>query len=73
MKDNSAMSKARAQYSDFVLKRETTGCFLALHEKRQGPRNTTYPVVDFLSSRLPAQLASQRPFNCKEPLPKKIS
>jgi len=51
----SAIAFANALYSASVLYRDTVGCFLELHDTRLGPRNTTNPPVERLSSTHPAQ------------------
>jgi hypothetical protein len=43
-----------------LLAHETVACFLALHEIRFGPKNIANPLVDHLSSTLPAQSASEK-------------
>jgi hypothetical protein len=42
-----------------MLDLETVACFLALHEIKFDPKNTSNPPVDLLSSGQPAQLASE--------------
>ena len=49
---------AGAQYSASVDDRATTLCFFELQEIGLEPRKHMYAEVDFLSSKLPAQLAS---------------
>jgi hypothetical protein len=51
---------AKALYSASVFDRETMGYFLALQEIKFGPRKTTKPPVDRLSSTHQAQLASEK-------------
>ena len=47
-------------YSASVLDPDIVACFLALQEIKFGPKNTTKPPVDFLSSIHPAQSASKK-------------
>ena len=63
---NSAVTIAMDRYSDSILDRDTTSCFFALQEIKQGPRKTAKPVVD-LSSTSPAQLESHNAFRIKNP------
>lgn len=56
----SAVAFASTLYSVFVLDRETSSCFLALHDMRFVRRNTTNPPVDRWSSRQSAQLCRRR-------------
>jgi hypothetical protein len=57
---NSAVAFATALYSASVLDLDTVSCFLALHDIRFGPKNMAKPPVDRLSSRHPAQSASEK-------------
>jgi hypothetical protein len=50
---------ATALYSASVVDLETVGCFIALQETRLEPRNIAKPPVDLLSSKHPAQSASE--------------
>ena len=52
-------------YSAFVEDLEATFCFFDLQETKEFPRNTQYPVRDFLVLGQPTQSASQKPFSCK--------
>ena len=63
---NSAVTIAMDQYSDSILDWDTTSCFFALQEIKQGPRKTAKPVVD-LSSTSPAQSESRNAFRIKNP------
>jgi hypothetical protein len=68
-----------AMYLAFVVDRAIVGCHLLLQEMAPPPIMNTTPVVDLLSSRSPAQSASQYPtkpwganppkcnLNCKVP------
>ena len=56
----SAVAFASALYSASVLDLDTVACFLAHHEIRFGPKNTTNPPVECLSSRQPAQSESEK-------------
>jgi hypothetical protein len=51
---------ARALYSASVLDLDTVACFLALHETKFDPTNIANPPVERLSSRQPAQSASEK-------------
>jgi len=51
----------KALYSDSVLNRETTFCFLEAHEINVSPRKTHYPAMDFISSMLVVQSALESP------------
>ena len=57
----SGVRSAKALYSDSVLDHDTTFCFLEAHEINVSPRKTYYPAMDFLSSMLMAQSASENP------------
>jgi hypothetical protein len=52
---------ANALCTDSVLDLETVVCFLALHETKLDPKYIAYPPVDLLSSKQPAQSASEYP------------
>jgi hypothetical protein len=56
---NSAVAFASALYSASVLERDIVGCFLALQEIKLGPMKMANPPVERLSSRSPAQSASE--------------
>jgi len=56
-----AARSAKALYSNSVLDRDTTFCFLEAHEINVSRRKTHYHVMDFLSSMLVAQSASENP------------
>jgi hypothetical protein len=45
---------AKALYSTSVLDLDTFVCMRALQDIRFAPKNTAYPLVDFLSSEQPA-------------------
>jgi hypothetical protein len=49
-----------------VLDLETVGCFLALQEIKFGPKKIAKPPVDLLSSRHPAQSASEKALSKRE-------
>jgi hypothetical protein len=57
---NSVVAFANALYSTSVLDLETAACFRALQEIKLGPKNTSKPPIDLLSSRQPAQSASKK-------------
>jgi hypothetical protein len=57
----SAVAFATALYSASVLDLETVACFFAHHETRLGPKKIANPPVELLSSRQPAQSASENP------------
>jgi hypothetical protein len=57
---NSAVTMAKELYLALVLERNTTGCFLALHEIRQSPRHKAKLEVERLSSGLQALSESQK-------------
>ncbi len=57
---NSAVTMAKELYLALVLERNTTGCFLALHEIRQSPRHIAKPEVECLLFGLLAQSESQK-------------
>ena len=44
---------------------ETISCFFNLQEIKASPRNTQYPVKDFLVSGQPTQSASHIALSCK--------
>ena len=46
---NSTATRANARYSDSILDRATTLCFLELQDTRFPPKNTQQPLVDSLS------------------------
>ena len=52
-------------YSALAEDLETMDCFFDLNDINESPRNTQYPVRDFLVSGQPAQSASQYAFSCK--------
>ena len=52
-------------YSTSVEDFETISCFFDLQEIKASPRNTQYPVKDFLVSGQLAQSASQNALSCK--------
>jgi hypothetical protein len=52
--NTSAIVRERDMYSASVLDLKTTCCFLANKEIKFGPRKIPNPMVDLLSSRLPA-------------------
>lgn len=56
----SIKTRARLLYSASVVKRATTGCFLALQETRLSPMNIQNPDVDLWSSTSFAMSASQK-------------
>jgi hypothetical protein len=56
-----AVAFAMALYSASVLDLETVDCFCALHDIRFDPIKTANPPIDLLSSRHPAQSASENP------------
>lgn len=63
----SAVALANALYSASVLDLDTIACFfLAFHDTRLGPKNTTKPHMDLLSSGDPAQYTSEKPLTSKE-------
>jgi hypothetical protein len=51
---------AIALYSDSMLDVETMAYFQAVHNTRFDPKKTANPLVDLLSSILPAQSASEK-------------
>jgi hypothetical protein len=53
-------------YSASVLDLETGSCFLAHHEIRLEPRNTTYPPIDLRSSGQSAHSTSEKPLTTRE-------
>lgn len=55
---NSKGPLAKAWYSDYVDHRETTFCFIEVHEIRLSPKNTQIPTVEHRSSTSMAQSAS---------------
>jgi hypothetical protein len=55
-----------ALYSASVLDLETVACFLALQDIRLDPKKMANPLVDRLSSRHPAQSASEKALTNKE-------
>jgi hypothetical protein len=55
-----------ALYSASILDLEIVGCFRALQETRLEPKNTANSPVDLLSSRHPAQSASEKPLTRRE-------
>jgi hypothetical protein len=55
-----------ALYSASVLDLETVDCFLALHKIRFDPRKIAKPPIYLLSSRHPAQSASEKPLTSIE-------
>ena len=59
---NSSAANAIDLYSTFLLDLKTIFCFLALQDMRFWPRNTPYPLLDFLLSGDPAQSESQKAF-----------
>jgi hypothetical protein len=56
----SALALASDLYSASILDLETVACFRALKETRFGPMNIAKPPVERLSSRHPAQSASEK-------------
>jgi hypothetical protein len=54
---NSAVASAMALYFASVLDRDTVFCFFAHQDIKLGPKKTTKPPVDFLSSEQSAQSA----------------
>jgi len=56
-----AARSTKALYFDSVLDRDTTFCFLEAYEINVSPRKTHRPAMDFLSSMLVAQSASENP------------
>jgi hypothetical protein len=57
----SVIAFAIALYSTSAVDLENISCFLALQEIRFVARNIAKPLVDLLSSKQPAQSASQNP------------
>jgi len=55
----SAARSAKALYSDLVLDRDTTFYFIKAYKINVSPRKTHCPAMDFLSSMLVAQFASE--------------
>jgi hypothetical protein len=62
--NNSIVTMARERYLASVLERDTTFCFLALHDKRDSPRNIANPEVERRSSGLPTQSELQNALSC---------
>jgi hypothetical protein len=61
-------------YSSSELDHDTAACFLELQETKFGPTNMLNPLVDLLSSRLPAQSAYENAFrrvddDCQKVIP----
>lgn len=56
---NLLVAIAIARYSNFMEDRETACCLWDLHDIKFGPRKMLKPVVDFLSTLLPPESASQ--------------
>jgi hypothetical protein len=61
--NNSVVAMASDRYTASMLDLETIGCFLAVQDIKQSPRNTAKPDVDLLSSGHPAQSESQNAFS----------
>jgi hypothetical protein len=55
----SAVILARALYSASVLDLDTVACFFTVHDMRLLPKKIANPLVDLLSSKHPAQSASE--------------
>lgn len=65
------MTRAIDRYSYYVLDLDTTNCFFAHQEIKQGLRKIAYPIVNLRSSTEPTQSESQNALRVKDPLLKK--
>jgi hypothetical protein len=57
---NSTIASAIALYSALVLDHDTIFCFFEHQDIKLGPKKKANPLVDFLSSEQPTQLASEK-------------
>jgi hypothetical protein len=62
----SVVAFATALYSASMLDLETVACFRALQKTKLDPRKIANPAADLLSSREPAQSASENPLTNKD-------